>query len=618
MREYHLSLFFITLFTLFSFQQGGAQSTTAKKILLINSYHPNYKWTAEITKTVLEEFESTIAHENIQIEFLDARRSLDDSLYDNYIRKYMYEKYEGKKFDLIILFDDYAMNFLYEHGDILFPGVPIIYGGINSFSKSLLKSKKNITGVYEGLAVKENLELIYQLQPSVKKIIILSDVTVYGKAMEKTALSDAALWKPAKEVKIELYRVGDFDSLSQRLKKSSVDTAYLMLAIHQDRNGKYFSFQKEFVEVTNESKSPVYGMWGSLLVGYGCMGGYMTNATYHTHEVCAVAKQVLDGADIKAIKTPDKTRFFPVFDDRLLLKYGVDKSLLPHDSEIQFSIADGWNKYRPYFITLLLFLLVTMLLASYLFYLNRKKTILNNELKKLSMQMTLTNHDIEQLVYSLSHSVRLYACHIQGFVNIYLLEKNNNTAERSDEVINGINGAANNLLKAIDDVVVLGTRQRETGEVPKQIQFKNFVNSIQNNAEQNFPDIDFSIVYSEKEKVSFSYWESELLAVMKELITNAIRFKDPQGSVKIEVMAEQLTNGQINIKIKDNGRGMNLPLYGHRVFKLFERFHMDVSEKGTGLYLVKSILKWRSGDIKIAESEIKKGTVISITLNPTR
>jgi ABC-type uncharacterized transport system substrate-binding protein len=344
-----LFLLYIVALSIFTFPEGRAQSIS-KKILLINSYHPNYKWTADITKTVLEEFEGTVPHENIQIEFLDARRSLDDSLYDNYIRKYMYEKYEGKKFDLIIVFDDYAMHFLFEHGDILFPSVPIVYGGINGFSKSLLLSKKNITGVYEGLAVKENLDLIHRIQPLVKKIFILSDVTDYGKAMETKALEDVSNWEYNKEVRVELYKVGDFDSLRLRLKNSTTDVAYLMLAIHQDKNGKYFSFQKEFVEVTNESKSPVYGMWGSLLVGYGCVGGYMTNAVYHTSEVCQIAKKVLNGMDISQIKIPDKTKFFPVFDDRLLSKFNIDKKLLPINSEIQFSTSDSWDRYKPYSI----------------------------------------------------------------------------------------------------------------------------------------------------------------------------------------------------------------------------------------------------------------------------
>jgi signal transduction histidine kinase len=589
--------------------EGNAQPA-AKKIFLLNSYHPNYKWSADITHTVLEEFNDIVPHENIQIEFLDARRSLDDSSYDSYILKYMRGKYEGKKFDIILSFDDYAIEFLYQYGDILFPDIPIIYGGVNVFSKELLKKKKNLIGIYEGLAIKENLDLIYQIQPSVKKVIMLSDITQLGTGMETVGLSDAALWKRDKNLQVELYKVGDFDSLRLRLKNSTVDTAYLLLAIHKDKNGKYFSYQKELVDVTTESKSPVYGMWGSLLIGNGCVGGYMTSAAHHATEVCSIAKQVLNGVDMASITMPEKTRFFPVFDDRLLLQYDIDKTLLPSNSEIHFFVNDKWRKYKPYFVTLLFFLFGATLVAFYLLYQNRKKSIVNNELQKMSRQIAITNNDIEQLVYSLSHSVRLYACHIQGFVNVHFLEKKNGLTDRNDEVINGINQAASNLLKTIDDIVVIGTRQRESGEVPTQVLLQKLVNSAEENAKRKTSFSDFSIVYSEDKKIIFSYWQSELQAVLKELITNAIRFKNPESALKIEVKSTQLENGHIQIKIKDNGRGMNLPLYGHRIFGLFERFHLDVSEKGTGLYLAKSI--------KIENSEVDRGTALAITLAPAR
>src|SRR5207248_613361 len=96
-----------------------AQPLLNKKILLLHSYHQNYKWTDEITAAVLDEFKGVIPDENIHIEYMDARRSLDDSLYDNYLRQYMFNKYKPQRFDLILVFDDYGLKFLYQYGDTL-------------------------------------------------------------------------------------------------------------------------------------------------------------------------------------------------------------------------------------------------------------------------------------------------------------------------------------------------------------------------------------------------------------------------------------------------------------------------------------------------------------------
>jgi hypothetical protein len=61
-------------------------------VLVLNSYHPQYTWTEELVRGVRDEL-ANLPPENLHIEFMDARRMVDDEKYldllaDVYRHKY--------------------------------------------------------------------------------------------------------------------------------------------------------------------------------------------------------------------------------------------------------------------------------------------------------------------------------------------------------------------------------------------------------------------------------------------------------------------------------------------------------------------------------------------------
>ena len=58
------------------------QTYASQKVLLLNSYHPQYKWTSELTKGVRDAISHDIQKEDLYIEYMDTRRFMDDSVYN--------------------------------------------------------------------------------------------------------------------------------------------------------------------------------------------------------------------------------------------------------------------------------------------------------------------------------------------------------------------------------------------------------------------------------------------------------------------------------------------------------------------------------------------------------
>jgi PAS domain S-box-containing protein len=102
-----------------------------------------------------------------------------------------------------------------------------------------------------------------------------------------------------------------------------------------------------------------------------------------------------------------------------------------------------------------------------------------------------------------------------------------------------------------------------------------------------------------------------LRQVVINLISNAIKFSDPGGSVKARVESR---NGELLFQVSDKGIGMNKKSMAH----LFERFYRAEDKltrggTGLGLYISRQIIEAHGGRIW-AESEIGKGSTFSFTL----
>ncbi len=103
-------------------------------VLLINSYHPQYQWTAELTRGVQDVLTASIHAENLHIEYMDERRFVDDLVYTTKLINLLLYKYQHYEPDIIITSDDHAYNFMIEHGEKLFPGKPIVFCAVNVFA----------------------------------------------------------------------------------------------------------------------------------------------------------------------------------------------------------------------------------------------------------------------------------------------------------------------------------------------------------------------------------------------------------------------------------------------------------------------------------------------------
>jgi diguanylate cyclase (GGDEF)-like protein len=370
------------------------------KVLLLNSYHSQYQWTQANNKGIQQVLSSEIADEDLFIEFMDSRRIIDNEVHRQALVSLYRYKYRLIRPDIIISTDDVALNFLIQYRDEIFPDIPVVFNGVNFDPTEKLAGLKNFVGIQEGDAIAENIKLIAQLHKGkIDEIIVLSDNSSLGLLFSKEVLAFKKNWLHP-SIKLTLKDDFSFEELLYQVNSQGQDNdkskegnstnkkAYFISALHKDNQGRYFSYSHDVPILTRYSKAPIYGMWGTPLMGLGIVGGYMNNPFLHGQNTAKIALDILSGKDIKAIDNKILAQFLPRFDSRQLEKFKIDVNLLPPVSEINFEPQTLFSRFKNAILMILSIIITLVIIIILLSAQVRRRKLAENTLAQL-------NNDLE-------------------------------------------------------------------------------------------------------------------------------------------------------------------------------------------------------------------------------
>jgi signal transduction histidine kinase len=109
--------------------------------------------------------------------------------------------------------------------------------------------------------------------------------------------------------------------------------------------------------------------------------------------------------------------------------------------------------------------------------------------------------------------------------------------------------------------------------------------------------------------------EHRLHQVVLNLMSNAVKYNKPQGSVDVSVGVDPEDESRVRITVQDTGQGISEQNLEH----LFEKFYRVADDEGfsrgtgLGLSIAKQIVEVHGGEITV-ESELGVGSIFSVTL----
>lgn len=97
--------------------------------------------------------------------------------------------------------------------------------------------------------------------------------------------------------------------------------------------------------------------------------------------------------------------------------------------------------------------------------------------------------------------------------------------------------------------------------------------------------------------------------IIYNLVSNAMKYRKPNIRPVIDIHASA-TDTTLEIRITDNGLGIDLAKSGDKMFNLYSRFHEGFDGKGIGLYMVKIQSEAMGGSVEVSSSPGKGSTFI--------
>ncbi|MEA2103924.1 MAG: ABC transporter substrate binding protein [Candidatus Cloacimonadota bacterium] len=350
----------------------------ARNILIIHSYHPGYPWVENINSGIQSALSKSDLDINTQVEYLDTKRNDPADLFPT-LRQLFLKKYHANKPDVIIVSDNNAFDFLLKYRMEIFPGVPIVFCGINNYSDSLITGQLKITGVAEACDLKGTLKLIIDLHSNLSQIVGISDVTPTGR------INSELFRKAVSELNLPNIKFIEFAELTESQLRDSLEnlpanSAILELSFFQDPTGATFTIQ-ESIKILSSYGLPVYSLW-DMQLGLGIVGGILTSGFQQGKTAADLALRILNGEDAEKIPVVAESPNVPMFDYDQLTKFRIPESRLPKASTIINKPVTFYSSYKIliWSVLTIIFILIGFIIA--LIYNNFRRKKAENLLKR--------------------------------------------------------------------------------------------------------------------------------------------------------------------------------------------------------------------------------------------
>lgn len=238
--------------------------------------------------------------------------------------------------------------------------------------------------------------------------------------------------------------------------------------------------------------------------------------------------------------------------------------------------------------------------------------LLARQLKRMAQEKQQVRFEFTRV---LGHELKSPLNAIEGYLNLMQSRTAGNQLESYDHMVNRSLERLEGMRKLIADLLDL--TRIESGKRQRNMIIQDIIplahcalENVKQQAEQQ--KINFSI--HSVNQLDFYCDTTEMEMIFNNLMTNAVKYNKPGGSVDLTITNE---SGDLVITIRDTGIGMSQ----QEIAGLFQEFKRIKNEKtknilgsGLGLTIVKKIVKLYNGEIKV-ESQVDSGTTFTISLS---
>ncbi|MFA6278260.1 MAG: PAS domain S-box protein [Pedobacter sp.] len=228
-------------------------------------------------------------------------------------------------------------------------------------------------------------------------------------------------------------------------------------------------------------------------------------------------------------------------------------------------------------------------------------------LNKSFQLVTEQNKRLLNFSYIVSHNLRSHSSNIQGISNLIESAK---TEDDRNEMIQLLKTVANNLNETLFNLNNVINIQTSIDIIVEPLNLYDYIIKTLNTHNAQILQKEATVLNKVDEHIEIMFNRAYLESILLNLISNALRYSHPDRKPVITITCFE-ENGQLVLRMSDNGIGIDLKKYGDKMFGIYQTFNGNADARGFGLFISKNQVEAMGGKIEV-ESDLNKGTTFKI------
>jgi signal transduction histidine kinase len=512
--------------------------------------------------------------------------------------------------DLIVAVAGPATLFVRKYRKHLFPETPLLFTSVDQRFLDGAPLADNETAVSVASDFPATVELILQLLPRTKQVVMVMGSGQLGK-----------FWRRILEVEFRRFHDRltfvwpDDWSLPEILRYCASlprDSAIFFFTFGTDASGAAYADERVLADLHAAASAPLFGAQ-SVYMGSGIVGGSLMPMGDISRSAAEVAVQILDGVKPARIRVPPHQPTQPTIDWRQLERWDIPESRLPPGSVVRYRTPSLWRTYRGTVLGALGVLVVQSLLIGGLVYERRARQRAELESRRnlalaadagrrqtMSALTSSIAHELGQPLSSMIHNAQALQAMIAAKVA---------APDTTAEILSDIRAQGLQATQIIDrHRAMLRSHQMEK----KPVDLREVIRESLALVAHDVKTQQIEVAVNGPSTPGLVSGDQVLLQqVLVNLVINAMDAMAPKPPARRRLtIATDVREAEVELSVRDTGTGLPAQVDG----RLFSPF---VTTKpngiGIGLTIVRTIIDAHGGTLD-ARNNPEGGATITVTL----
>jgi signal transduction histidine kinase len=578
------------------------------RVLLLSEFDPATPLNIAFTTGLRTELDPAKGY-GVYLEYLDRFR-YPTPMPAAEVRDWLRSRYALTPPDVVVALGDEVTQLLADVETAPWPGVPVVFSGIDGRVVADRELPPTFTGITENYAVRETVELALRLFPKTRYVALVGGASATDELFAGLARRDLATLAGRVDV-IDLVGLPT-PSLLERLASLPDDSIVLGSAYLRDGAGQVWNGQLIAPRISAAARGPLFSAHGTVL-GYGAVGGAVVDYQGAGGRAGEIVRRVLAGEPPSSIRIEDSGTNRTVLDGRQLDRWGVPDSRVPEGAEIRFREPSLWHRYRWALIAgISAFVVQALLIVGLLVERRRRRRAEARFRENLAVVAHLNRVGaIGEMAGAFAHELN---SPLGAVVNNAQAARRFLLAgpERGDEVAACLDDIVGDARRAGEVVRRMRGHLRREDVEPVQVDVSAVIRDAVHLVAMDARDrgVDLTVDVSPG-LPTLRGDDVQLVQVVLNLVVNALDAvrDEPRERRRVRVGASPSGHG-VEIQVADTGPGIP-PAQAQRVFEPF--FTTKKVGLGLGLAITRSIVEAHGGTITASPAE-GRGSVFRVVL----